>query len=284
VLSIDIVLATLGSREPELRRFLDSLAAQSHTNLRLIIVDQSPCDELARVIDPYRSRLDVLQVRAEVGLSRARNAGILELDADVVTFPDDDCWYGSGLLARVDELLTAHPQWHGVTGRVVDESGQPAAARWSKRAGLINRRNVWTRGTSISIFLRRQVVEQVGEFDETLGLGSQSGWESGEETDYLLRALKHRFVLHYEPTLTVFHPQARAEFTDSALATGCSYGMGMGKVLRKHGYPWWSAGYHVTRAVGGSVLTLAKARPREARFHWAVARGRARGWLGRESA
>ena len=52
--------------------------------------------------------------------------------------------------------------------------------------------NLWNRAISFTIFLRRDVVEAVGPFDEELGLGSGRPWASGEETDYLIRAVRTR--------------------------------------------------------------------------------------------
>lgn len=225
-----------------------------------------------------------MRVKSERGLSRARNTGLRELGFDVVTFADDDCWYPADLFSRVGHLLTVNQQWDGLSGQVTDGFGHPTGARWSTRAGLVDRASVWTRGTSISIFLRREVVERVGAFDECLGLGSPAGWGSGEETDYLLRALGHGCAIYYDPTLTVFHPAPRTEFNSATIVDGRSYGLGMGRVLRKHHYPWWSAAYHAIRAFGGCLLALGKGHAREARFHWAVARGRALGWLGKASA
>ena len=43
---------------------------------------------------------------------------------------------------------------------------------------------------SFTIFLRRRVVERVGEFDETLGVGAGTPYGSCEESDYLIRAVK----------------------------------------------------------------------------------------------
>ena len=56
-------------------------------------------------------------------------------------------------------------------------------------ASVADRDNVWNRAMSFTIFLRARVVERVGRFDERLGLGSGTPWHSGEEIDYLIRAL-----------------------------------------------------------------------------------------------
>jgi glycosyltransferase involved in cell wall biosynthesis len=278
--SFDIVLATVGRRN-EIARLLDSLAAQSHRNFRLIVVDQNPDERLVPLLEQYEDVVRCLRLTSDRGLSRARNVGLRAVTGDIVAFADDDCWYPVDLLARVGALLGTNPSWDGVTGSVIDESGRPSSARWSKRAGALDRINVWTRGVSISVFLRRGAVERIGEFDETLGIGAGTDWGSGEETDYLLRALERGCSLYYEPTLNVFHPQTRSEFTDKSIAAGRLYGLGMGHVIRKHGYPWWFGVYHAARAAGGAALALLHGDAAEARFHLAVARGRASGWLGR---
>jgi glycosyltransferase involved in cell wall biosynthesis len=278
--SFDIVLATVGRRK-EISRLLDSLAAQSHRNFRLIVVDQNVDERLVPFLERYADAVTCLRLTSDRGLSRARNVGLRAVTGDIVAFADDDCWYPVDLLARVGVLLDANPSWDGVTGSVTDASGLPSSSRWSKRAGVLDRINVWTRGVSVSVFLRRAAVERIGEFDETLGIGAGTAWGSGEETDYLLRALERGCRLLYEPTLNVFHPQTMSEFTDVSIAAGRSYGLGMGRVIRKHAYPWWFGAYHVARAAGGAALALGQGHAAEARFHLAVARGRAVGWLGR---
>ena len=40
-------------------------------------------------------------VESARGLSRARNAGLRMIAGDIVSFPDDDCWYPPDLLQRV---------------------------------------------------------------------------------------------------------------------------------------------------------------------------------------
>jgi glycosyltransferase involved in cell wall biosynthesis len=276
--TFDIVLPTLG-RAGELDRLLASLSSQTYRAFRLIVVDQNPDDRLSSILERYDEDVNITRLTSEIGLSRGRNVGLAAREGELVAFADDDCWYPPDLLARVEEELRRHPEWDGVTGRVVDEEGRPSVARWSKRAGRVTRANVWTSGVAVSIYLRGYVVDRVGPFDETLGVGAGTPWGSGEETDYLLRALEEGFELHYDPTLVSCHEQTRADTSAATVAAGLPYGMGMGRVLRKHGYPWWSPAYHVARAVGGSTLALGRGRPGEARFHWAVARGRARGWL-----
>jgi hypothetical protein len=55
--------------------------------------------------------------------------------------------------------------------------------------------------------------------------------------------------------------------------------MGNSRVLRRHGYPAWFAVYRVAQAAAGSAYFLVRGRVALARFYWAMARGRARGWL-----
>src|SRR3954449_10523543 len=52
---------------------------------------------------------------------------------------------------------------------------------------MLTRENLWNRAISFTIFLKREVVERVGAFDERLGLPSSSG----EEIDYLIRSDAH---------------------------------------------------------------------------------------------
>lgn len=275
IVKFSLILATV-ERTVEVARFLASLVDQAYPHFEVVVVDQNDDDRLDPLLASYRHRYPLRRLRASPGLSRARNCGIAVATGDVFAFPDDDCWYPPDLLARVADCL-GRGGWHGVTGRAIDSAHRPSGGiRWDRASGLLDPSNVWRRAVSYTIFLRRAVVERVGGFDESLGIGSGTPWGSGEETDYLLRALAAGFRLFYDSALHVYHEQP----TRHNAARGFSYGMGMGRVLRKHHYPPRLVAQQVFRAALGAVVAVAAGHLDDARFRWAVARGRLRGWTG----
>jgi glycosyltransferase involved in cell wall biosynthesis len=239
-------------RVDELGRLLDSLEAQTHDAFRVLLVDQNDDDRVERVLTTHSS-LQIERLRSARGLSRARNVGLGHLAADVVAFPDDDCVYPPDLLQRVAQRLEG---LDGVTGR------EPW---WPADASVLTRDNLWNRAISFTIFLRRSVVERVGPFDEALGLPSGSG----EETDYLIRALDAGARIEYDPTLVVEHPRKPVDIS----AVGARDGASLGYILRKHGYPRRTVTRMLARPAGGVLLD-----PRRAGFHLATLRGRLRGY------
>jgi len=234
---------------------LDSLQRQTHQDFRVLLVDQNDDDRVERVLAACPG-IDVERIRGESGLSRARNTALRKLRADVVGFPDDDCAYPEDLLERVTARFAQDPTLDGITGR------EPW---WSQTAATLTRENLWNRAISFTIFLRRVVVERVGTFDEALGLPASSG----EEIDYLIRAVDAGARIDYDPSLVVEHP---AKPVDLA-AVGARDGASIGYILRKHGYPLSVVARMLVRPVGGIVLD-----PRRARFHYETARGRLRGY------
>jgi glycosyltransferase involved in cell wall biosynthesis len=276
--TFDLVLATIG-RTQELRRFLDSLASQTHREFRVILIDQNEDGRLEPILDEYRDSVPLLRVTSEPGLSRARNVGLRHVDADVVSFPDDDCWYPPDLLRRVADELGRRPNLDGVTGRTLDEEARSPFVLWQRDPGLVTRDNVWRTAVAVTIFLRRSTIERVGAFDESLGAGSGTPWGSGEETDYLLRALQGGFTIGFDPELRVFHESPKPAFAPGPARKAYCIGMGNSRVLRKHGYSGWFAIYRVLQLAAGSAFFLVTARPGLARFYAAMARGRAVGWI-----
>jgi GT2 family glycosyltransferase len=267
--SFDLVVATVG-RVEELDRLLDSLERQTHRALTVRVVDQNPDDRLRPVLASH-PELDIAHLRAGAGLSRARNAALGTLTADVVAFPDDDCAYPDDLLERVGEHLRDHPKLHGLTGRAVGPDGRSSSS-WKSDGAILSRDNLWNRAISFAIFLRRPVVERVGAFDERLGLGSGTPWHSGEEIDYLIRAVAAGARVEYDPSLVVTH-----EFRpDDAL--GLRDGASVGYLLRKHRYPVRTLARMFVRPVGGVARSLARGDRGRAAYHAATLRGRVTGY------
>lgn len=275
-MKFSLVLCTL-DRTDAVERFVSSLVKQSYQAWNLTVVDQNSDERLAPILDQYGLPDKIQRVRSAKGLSRARNVGLKFASGDVIGFPDDDCWYGPGLLERVRQWLEAHPPTDGLSVTVRDGSGRLTGCHWDKKGGSINRANVWCRALSTAIFLRRKVIEAVGEFDIELGVGSGTRWGSGEETDYLLRAFQYGFRLEYNPSLCVFHE--RRVLDGNAAARGRSYGLGFGHVQRKHQYPFRIVAYYWLRSAVGALIAIAKLEPAEARLRWGNLKGRVIGWL-----
>jgi len=254
--TFDLVVATV-DRVAELDRLLASLDAQTHSDFRVLVADQNGDDRVAEVLARHAD-LDIMRFRTPTGLSRARNAVLPSVTADVVAFPDDDCVYPRDLLERVAARIEG---LDGVTGR------EPW---WQSEPARLTRENLWNRAISFTIFLRRGVVERIGPFDERLGLPSSSG----EETDYLIRALDSGAVIEYDPDLVVDHPRKQVDLK----AVGARDGASVGYILRKHGYPPRTVARMMVRPAGGAVVALVRLDRDRAGFHISTLRGRMLGY------
>lgn len=269
--SFDLVVATVG-RVEELGRFLDSLERQTHRAFAVRVVDQNDDDRLRPVLAAHPG-LDLAHLRSERGLSYARNAALGSLDADVVAFPDDDCTYPEGLLERVARRLGEDQGLDGLTGRAAAADGTSSPS-WKRDRASLTRENLWNRAISFTIFLRRELVARVGAFDEQLGLGSGTPWHSGEEIDYLVRAIDAGARIEYDPLLVVTHDVRDED------ELGFRDGASIGYLLRKHRYPSRVLARMLVRPVGGVAVSLARRDRERAGYHAATLRGRIAGYRG----
>jgi glycosyltransferase involved in cell wall biosynthesis len=261
--TFDLVVATI-DRAEELERLLASLDRQTHKDFRILVADQNEDERLEAVLRAHPS-LELERLRAPAGLSRARNAALPHVRGDVVAFPDDDCVYADDLLERVARRLGGDQGLGGLTGRA------PGSASWKNDAAALTRENLWNRAISFTIFLRREVVEEVGPFDEALGLPSSSS----EEIDYLIRAVDGGARIEYDPTFVVDHAEEARDLTVVAARDGKS----IGYILRKHRYPTRTVARMLARPAGGALLAALRNDGQRARFHAATLRGRVDGYV-----
>lgn len=80
--------------EPYLRRCVDSILAQSYTNLEIILVDDGSPDNCPAICDEYAEKDDRVRVihKPNGGLSDARNAGLDIATGEWLSFIDSDDW------------------------------------------------------------------------------------------------------------------------------------------------------------------------------------------------
>jgi GT2 family glycosyltransferase len=274
--TFDLVVATVG-RVEELERFLRSLEQQTHADFRVLVVDQNEDERVERVVARHPA-LDLVHLRSPKGLSRARNVALARLSAKLIAFPDDDCEYPQDLLERVARRLAPTSGLDGLCGRATDRQGQSSPS-WSQDSALLTRDNLWNRTISFTIFLRSSLVTAVGGFDEQLGLGSGAPWASGEETDYLVRALETGARIEYDPDLVVLHDD-KMRSAAARRAAAQPEGASIGYILRKNRYPLRSVGRMFVRPAGAALLALARGDRTGAQFQVSTLRGRLRGYFG----
>ena len=88
---------------PHLRQCLDSVVAQTLTELELICVDDGSTDESPSILAEYASQDDRITVvtQANGGPGAARNAGLDRASGEYVIFLDSDDWFEPDFLERM---------------------------------------------------------------------------------------------------------------------------------------------------------------------------------------
>lgn len=201
-MKFSLIVSTIGSYE-EIKRLFKSLTEQEYNDFEVILIDQNKDGQVKELIGDYD--LNIKYYKSKKGLSRGRNVAIDKIDGDIVAFPDDDCWYGKRTLSQVVKLFKK-TNLDGVTVKSIDKDGKLSAGKESINRLLIDKRNVWNYAISYTMFLRAEVIRSIGYFDEELGVGAGTPWGSGEETDYLIRALNSDYNIKLIPDIFVYHP------------------------------------------------------------------------------
>ena len=232
---ISLVMATVGRTE-EIRRLIESLILQKEKRFELIAVDQNNDDRLVPILaDAIARGLEIKHLRLEKpNLSKARNLGIDAARYPIVGFPDDDCWYDPLCLEGVcheffknDKLGACIALWEERDSG--SHSIAPHLLEWKVVSAF---RSVPI--SSITLFIKHEKICTVGGFDNRLGIGRWYG--SGEETDLVMRLVRHGYQIQFSPNVIVHHATnlQRTDFSLRHLQALRRRARGTGAVYAKH--------------------------------------------------
>ncbi|WP_082697105.1 glycosyltransferase family 2 protein [Kocuria rosea] len=269
-LSVGIVIPTLGVNDC-LDATLASIAGQSVPAKCVIVIDQSSSQRIEQICNDGSHASNVIHVRSHTGASHARNVGIDNLPpgVDIVGFLDDDCTYAEDCLFQATQYFGTD-MVGAISGRL--ESHQNRLAFGDKDARL-NRKTVWTKAIEATTFCRMNALQKVGQFDESLGIGSSTPWQSGEGTDLLLRLMKGGYSVWYTPSCKVYeHDQRKGPLNSMTLKTR-NYARGTGRVYRAH-YSLHTCLWQVLRPCIGAVISFATGNTGKANLRIQSAIGR----------
>jgi len=214
------------------------------------------------------------------GLSRGRNAGIALATGDILCFPDDDCIYPAGLLRDV-LLVFENTGADIVCGRAANEKGESINGRFEKIPQWIDRNNVFTTQIEWVVFFKKAVLEKINGYDEEVGVGASTPWQSCEGPEITIRALEEGFRGYYDPGIFAHHANLHSDRPDkNARRKSRRYARGMGYVMRKHRYSFVFLVKFIVRSIGGACFSLLKLRMRRALYYFNTALGRFEGFAG----
>jgi len=234
-----LLVATINRIEP-LKELLESLRRQSvgADVFEVLIADQNPEGFLQALLDDYARYLHIQVVQVpNKGVSQARNALLAHARGQFVAFPDDDCSYEPNTLDQVQRIFDSHLHVHVIQGSW-SAPGKACSATASPNA-LRTWISVFYRGETYVQFFRKEAVERIGEFDPVIGPGTGLPYGCGEDTDYLLRALKVGLTVLYAPAVHVRHKEVDVDAARRDTAKIRAYAIGRMYLLYKHKLPLW---------------------------------------------
>jgi glycosyltransferase involved in cell wall biosynthesis len=221
-------------RPDQLKECLPALSAQDADDF-LVIDSASTTSATADVARDAGVRC----IRTDTpGLAHARNVAMRASTADVVAFTDDDCQPDDGWARAIRPHFSSATQQPGetdavgfVVGRVTAlGDGEPMSVVIDALPRSYGKDDDPSHiGHGANLAVTRSCWEALGGFDDMLGVGSNL--RSGEDTDFLWRALHAGWAGRYEPHAIVSHDQWRDR--RAALRTSYGYGVGAGAVRTK---------------------------------------------------
>lgn len=253
------------SRPEVLVRMLDSVSAflKGNPDIKLkhfLLMQRTTDEERERLSSQLPDFVELYSVPNMIPLSNARNLLLSKeigqqylAQTDIVAFPDDDCWYPSGILERIASRFSSNPKLDFWFCRYGSNPAVDIEAAAEQQPSV---QTVIARASSNTIFFRGKLVGEIGGFSEELGVGTKIN--GGEDTDYALRAYASaRDVLFLDAKAVGhrdFDPALRARYFPGSLVAIWRNTRGRPAVI-------WAAVRKLV--VGLSLVLLGKMSPKQ---------------------
>ncbi|WP_413992491.1 glycosyltransferase family 2 protein [Labrys okinawensis] len=268
---------------------LNSLESQTFKDFEVIIVDQNMDERVTDILAQKPRPFPIRHLRAmvgpvgngqrHVGASWARNIGARAATGDLLGFPDDDCTYPPTLLDKVVRTFE-HTGADIVNGRAADEAGRSINGRFAEGARWIDRKDVFSTVIEWVSFCKRSAFVTVNGFDEYVGAGAPSPWQSCEGPEIVLRMMAKGYRAYYDDNIYAHHPEMILDVMDAPMQLKVrGYGRGMGYVLRRHHLGLLYSTYYMMRSFGGCVASAIKGQSGRSMYYLNTLRGRVQGYL-----
>lgn len=222
---------------------VNSVCNQTWQDWELIIVGQGSDQKLITLgqqLAQRDGRIRYLHLE-QMGVSKARNAGMAQASGEIFAFTDDDCEARPDWLATIAACFEAEPEIGLVGGAVT--LPVPKTKRFANCPSLVPAEVVYDPVAtgrkaplnwdwiSANFAIRRAIYEQAGVFDECLGGGAE--FYGAEDTDYKLRLEALGIKMRSTPRSVVNHTYGFRYGLKALLKHQRNYAWGMGALGAK---------------------------------------------------
>jgi glycosyltransferase involved in cell wall biosynthesis len=217
---------------------LESLAASSYDDFDVIVVDQSADNETAKAVDVFvAADARFTYIRSDTsGASAARNEAIAHASGEILAFTDDDCMVSRHWIARLVTRFAAQPEVGQICGavRATPHDAAKGYVLTCEMPRPVKVTSPWLKwldtGIGANMAFRREVLRQVGPFDELLCPGAVL--YSAQDRDITYRVLRAGHAVLDDPHVWVWHAGFRT--WDEGRTRMRRVGLGIGAAWMKH--------------------------------------------------
>lgn len=195
-MKISVITAVWNNRET-VAEALESVLAQTHADVELVVIDGASTDGTREVLEGYRGRLAVLVSERDRGIYDALNKGIARASGDVIGFLHaDDLLADSNVLARIASAFS-----DGVDGVYGDllyvrkQDPSQTVRYWRSRPFTPDLCGKGWMPAHPTLYLRRSVYQRHGVFDTSYRIAA--------DYDFMLRILLAGTRVAYVPAVLV---------------------------------------------------------------------------------
>jgi len=164
------VIVPVRNAAAHLAAALASVQSQQPAPAEVIVIDGGSTDDSVAIARAHGTRVIAQDGR---GLAAARNQAIRESQQPSIAFCDGDDRWAPGALARRMAVLATNPQAWVVIGRVMREQLANTEATAAQLEQVGRPVQGFTPGAMVA---RRRAFDEIGFFDETLKIGTDSDW------------------------------------------------------------------------------------------------------------
>lgn len=191
-----VVVLTMGKRPAELQAAVASVLAQRDVEVDVVVVGNG------WIPSGLPAQVKTLALPENLGIPAGRNAGVPEVDGELLFFLDDDaCLADGGFLADLARRFTADPSLGLIQPRVIDPTGAVAPGRWVPR---LRPGNHATPGPATALWegavaMRRDLFDSIGGWPDPF-------FYAHEGIELVWRVWDAGYTAWYAGDVSVHHP------------------------------------------------------------------------------